>query len=290
MEMPDYRLTPRREGYSDQITSLNDLTYRVWQQYKASADDYGVMPDEPSMIRVGNRRLKRVSERVIRVCLDEIVGVALLHRFMHQQQAYLYSRDWQDHQKIRYPSETLWPPPPTDELAQCSDKTRALFEQRFVNTSEVVAQTFGKGAEPPARGGALNANATANAKDLDLDLDLRGESERGPVPGPLVVPPGRNIAVHGRVPLPASLLAEFVAKRGGDPVTAADEIRAWAGRVLDRFSADETIPGSADNFAFWRQKAAEELFGPAAPTTRQQRVSAANQATLQRALKRKADA
>jgi hypothetical protein len=161
--MPDYRLTPKREGYSDKVTSLDHLAYRVWQQYKASADDYGVMPDEPSVIRAGNRRLQREPEKAIRACLDQMLAIGLVHRFVDQNQPYVYSRVWQDHQKIRYPSETFYPVPPTEQLEECSDKTRVLFEQRFGKSSETDPEKLTNNNPPPTRAHSRNAIANANA-------------------------------------------------------------------------------------------------------------------------------
>lgn len=180
--MPDHRLTPKREGFSDKITALDHLAYRVWQQYKLSADDYGVMPDLAASIQAGNRRLAQEPVKAITAALAGFVDGGLLHRFVHQGQAYLYSRVWQTHQKVRYPSETFHPVPPAEELAQCDAKTRALFAQRCANGSETVLENSGTTSGPPTRACPGNANANADA----TASDVRGESERG-----LVLSPGQ---------------------------------------------------------------------------------------------------
>jgi hypothetical protein len=264
------------------LTALTHLAYRVWQQYKCSADDYGVMPDDPSAIKAGNRRLQQETERAIRASLDRLVALDILHRFIDQGQPYLYCRVWQTHQQVRYPSKTFYPLPPPEELAQCDDKTRAFFCERCGNISAKVPEDSRSISVPPTRARPRNPNPLPNPNPHSHSLELRGEPERG---GPLIAGPGRNVAVPGRVPLPGTLFGEFVAKLGGDEVSAADRVRAWANDVLGRYG-ESTIPGSADNFAFWRQRAAEELFGAAVPQTRQQRVSASNHALIQRALAR----
>jgi hypothetical protein len=180
--MPDHRLTPKREGFSDKITALDDLAYRIWQQYKLSADDYGVMPDLAASIMGGNRRLAKVQPRVIESKLQGFVECGLLHRFVHQGQGYLYSRVWQKHQKIRYPSETFHPAPPPEELAQCEKKTRELFAQRSANSSETESEDSKTISGPPTRACPGNANANADA----TNFEVRGESERG-----LVLSPGQ---------------------------------------------------------------------------------------------------
>jgi hypothetical protein len=181
--MPDHRLTPKREGFSDKITALDDLAYRIWQQYKLSADDYGVMPDLAASIMGGNRRLAKVQPRVIESKLQGFVDCGLLHRFVHQGQGYLYSRVWQKHQKIRYPSETFHPAPPPEELAQCEKKTRELFAQRFANSSETDSEDYVNVSPPPVCAHAGNANANA---DANANAEKRGEPERR-----LVLSPGQ---------------------------------------------------------------------------------------------------
>lgn len=184
--MPDHRLTPKREGFSDKITALDDLAYRIWQQYKLSADDYGVMPDLAASIMGGNRRLAKVQPRVIESKLQGFVDCGLLHRFVHQGQAYLYSRVWQTHQKVRYPSETFHPVPPPEELAQCDTKTRALFAQRFPNSSETESEDSRESSSPPTRAHSRNALANANAESFDGEP----ESEAQP-PRPAEMPVGQ---------------------------------------------------------------------------------------------------
>lgn len=177
--MPDFRLTPKREGFSDKITALDHLAYRVWQQYKLSADDYGVMPDLAASVQAGNRRLAQEPVKVITAALASFVECGLLHRFVHQGQGYLYSRVWQKHQKIRYPSETFHPAPPPEELARCEKKTRELFAQRFANSSETDPEDCDTVLPPPVCARAGNASANASAVN-------GGEPERG-----LVLSPGQ---------------------------------------------------------------------------------------------------
>lgn len=233
--MPDYRSIPKREGFSDKINALDHLAYRVWQQYKCSADDYGVMPDSVSAIKAGNRCLEEESERAIRRCLNAMLASGLVHRFKHQGQAYLYSRVWQTYQKVRYPSETIHPLPPPDELAHCDEKTLELFAQRLQNVPEKLPQDSGKSGEPlaesstnvyevvpkdsresvisPARGGAPNSNSLSHSESFS-----EGEPEReGGESPPSAPPPKPRDVPRGE----ANLLATTVIHEWNDRVRRA---------------------------------------------------------------------
>jgi hypothetical protein len=297
--MPDHRLTPKREGFSDKITALDDLAYRIWQQYKLSADDYGVMPDLAASIMGGNRRLAKVQPRVIESKLQGFVDSGLLHRFTHQGQAYLYSRVWQTHQKVRYPSETFHPVPPSEELAQCDAKTRALFTQRCANSSETVLEDSETISGPPTRACPGNANANADA----TASEARGESERG-----LVLSPGQLRAC-------VSSLVSLWNDRAVDPfVRVSDELQpqsrarveaalkahpdlAWWDARFGDVTASAFCRGGGDRgwvADFWWVLENVELVvsgryrdrAPAAPRTKIQAISKANQGVLDRALAR----
>jgi hypothetical protein len=172
--MPDDRLSHPRIGRSRKVSQLDHLEYRVWDQYRLSADDFGVMPDSASVIRGANIALERESEKRIQQALGKLVDVGLVHRFEHQDVNYLYSRNWQEHQKVRYPRGTHYPCPPPDELLRCDDKTLELFAKHSGNPSAVSLGSSGSLSVPPTRGDARNADANANA-----DAEKRGESERG---------------------------------------------------------------------------------------------------------------
>lgn len=264
--MPDHRLTPKREGFSDKITALDHLAYRVWQQYKLSADDYGVMPDSVSAIKAGNRCLDKEQDKAIRRCLDVMLTSGLVHRFEHQGQGYLYSRVWQKHQKVRYPSETFHPAPPPEELAQCDKKTRELFTQRFANSSETDSEESDSVSPPPVCARPGNANADANAS-----ADGRGESERGLVrsPGQLraavssVVSLWNSRAAEPFVRVSDSLVDKSV-RRVEDALRAHPELDWWELRVTDVMESAWCSGGGPSGWVadfWWMLDNAEEIAG-----------------------------
>lgn len=125
--MPDDRLLHPRLRMSAKVSSLTDFEYRVWTDYLLIADNFGVLPDSPVMLRAGNLALAARPESEIRHALDNLVTIGLLLRFTHQEQSYLCDPSWQDFQKIRYPKASYYPVPTADIFPKLSENTRALF-------------------------------------------------------------------------------------------------------------------------------------------------------------------
>jgi hypothetical protein len=199
----------RRQGTSAKLAQCDHLTYRVWTQYLLSSDDCGVMVDEAAKIRGDNLALLRESEEEIRKALDLLLSLGLVVRFEHQGQRYLCSLDWQDHQGVAYPRKRYLPVPPPDVLAQCSPKTRELFDKsskakegdgyRHTLTANGLSVRSSEGeseGEPPMRGGCLHGGSH------------------------------RSHASCGRVCVPDFLHTEFLTLIGGDEDKADLELRA----------------------------------------------------------------
>src|SRR5688572_4772864 len=115
--MPVDRLLHPRQLDSRKISELSHLDYRVWSTYILVADDFGVMPMEATKIQV-SRALAKERPRIIASSLTRIVAVEVVRQFEHQRQPFIWSPEWQFHQKIRYPrrEETHYPPPPEADL------------------------------------------------------------------------------------------------------------------------------------------------------------------------------
>lgn len=175
--MPVERLSHPSDGTSRKLCALTDFEFRVWSQYKLSANDFGVMAYTPSPLMAENKALDERGP-AIRKALARIVGLGLLLVFDHQGDPYLCSPVWQDFQQIRYPRSTHLPLPTGDVLARCSPATRDLFaslrRKVYGNVSEKVQEESGSVSESPAREQARNANA-----DPVADPD-QGEREREP--------------------------------------------------------------------------------------------------------------
>lgn len=131
--MAENRFLHPRLGHSFKVSALSDFEFRVWVQYLLSADDYGVMPMSPALLRGANQALAGRPDDAILGALDTIVAAQLVTKFTHQHYGYLATALWQDFQKIAHPRHTYYPLPPADVLATFSVKTRQLFKKHSGN-------------------------------------------------------------------------------------------------------------------------------------------------------------
>lgn len=125
--MPADRLFHPRLGQSQKVSLLTDLEFRVWVQYVLSADDFGVMRAHPSTLQANNRHLENRPSKAILRCLETLITSELVYPFVCQGTRYIYQRDWQDFQRVSWPSATMNPAPPADEIEKCTSSTRRLF-------------------------------------------------------------------------------------------------------------------------------------------------------------------
>lgn len=123
--MPADRLLHPRCGKSLKVSMLTDLEYRVWTQYLLSADDFGVMPMSTTKLKADNHHLERRPVKQLQRCLEALVACGLIAKFEHQGRAFVYQCDWQDWQKVTWPSRTDNPHP--SDSAPMSAWTRLLF-------------------------------------------------------------------------------------------------------------------------------------------------------------------
>lgn len=125
--MPDDRFFHKRAGHSDKVNSLTDFEELIWRYYVLSADDFGLMKLGPDQIRADNERAARKPLKAVASALDRVVAVGLVHRYEHQGRVYIYSRNWQEYQKVDYPREAQCPCPPPEEIDTCLIATQMLF-------------------------------------------------------------------------------------------------------------------------------------------------------------------
>jgi hypothetical protein len=125
--MPDDRFIHRRLGHSDKVSALSDFEFRVWTQFILSSDDFGVMRLSATTVQADNDAFAAKGAKMVQRALDRLAIVGLIRTFQHQNRTYCYQHDWQDWQKVRYPSKTIHPCPPADALAECSRDTQWLF-------------------------------------------------------------------------------------------------------------------------------------------------------------------
>lgn len=125
--MPGQRMSHPEQSASRKVTALSDFEYRVWEQTKLSADDFGVMPYTSTLLRAENVRLRRATEKQVFDALSRLVSLELLHVFEHQGESYVCAPQWQKWQQIRFPRKTARPQPPADVLVKCEPLTVELF-------------------------------------------------------------------------------------------------------------------------------------------------------------------
>lgn len=121
------RLYHKRETGERRIVRLDDTTFRVWFQFRQSADDYGVMRRSALPIMTNDPNLGARPTTEIEAALERLIDGGILIPFTDDGSPWVCQPDWQDIQKVRHPSQTVNPCPPGEVLEQCSEATVELF-------------------------------------------------------------------------------------------------------------------------------------------------------------------
>lgn len=127
--MPDYRKLHNGHGNSLKLSKLTDYEFRVWNQYRATADDFGVCPFLPAKLQGDNRRLATHPPAKVLKAMKRLIEVELVVPFDHQGQTFICSLNWQDKEDIKYPRKSLNPLPTFEVFLLCSTFTRNLFQK-----------------------------------------------------------------------------------------------------------------------------------------------------------------
>lgn len=201
--MPADRLLHPRAGHSQKVTSLSGDEYRVWTQYLLSADDFGVMRLSSVPLRADNDFLEILSDKLVERMLLRVIEVGLARRFQHQGKSYVYQHDWQDYQKVKWPTRTINPAPPEEQLADCSDRTRLLFS----------VHPGGSGAKVPRH---LDEAAAPEPGSRVSERDVEGLLARAL---PSVLGPGTQVKTQVRL---GNSYADIVATLADDAVVVVE--------------------------------------------------------------------
>lgn len=256
--MSDDRIVSRRESGGARIRQLNDFEYRVWSQYRLSADDFGVMVASASVLRGDNPYLDGKPFKKVQQALERILAVGLIYPFVMQDLRYVWQLDWQDWQKIRYPRRTTEPKPIAAILNLASEATQKLFSLHPGGLTKHSGNDSGK-FPPPAGAGAQETHTLTQTHTLSSGS---GSSEGGV--GETAVahwtpPIGSLDRVHRQhawcspregLCVPMFLHREFIGKLGGLP-SADMELRAWYPAVVAKY---EGVPVGDDALDFWRNE------------------------------------
>lgn len=288
--MAGQRMLHPEQSTSRKVTALSDFEYRVWEQTKLSADDFGVLPYDALTLRAENSRLKkRATERQVVEALETLVRLHLLLTFEHQGEMYACAPVWQTWQQVRYPRKTSRPKPPAAVLALCDEATVYLFSihpggcalpaKKKQRDSGEISKSLQSESEATVKSSAVcgaevpaNANAHANAHGFEVVLPEGGPGEtaapsrrdsvadRARAVG--IVSPGQWDRQHGShahradfcgwVCLPQAVHSEFVNRVVGAGSSLAEaEASVHAWELDVKARWAGQIPGE-DSFKFWR--------------------------------------
>jgi hypothetical protein len=175
---------------SQKVSALSDFEHRVWTQYILSADDFGVMPASAFVLQADNAALATRPTRKVQAALETVISVGLVLVFTHQGTRYVWQKDWQDWQEIRWPRRTSRP------LPIVQGEATAATQKLFGEHSKKLTQNFGETTEKlTSRAQARNPNPNPDPNPNSHSEDLVSESEEIPTGDPPVWNPnGRGMA------------------------------------------------------------------------------------------------
>lgn len=168
--MPANRMLHKRALAGERTNALTHLEWRVWTVYEMAADDFGVMRCHEEAWITAHPCLGKEKPRALRAAIERVVNSTLIGRFTASNGlAYVYQRDWQDWQRIEWPSMTTLPKVPDGFLESCSELTRRLFTvwpggQRIKtkNTSDLPSDLPSQNGSESGSGLPLRANTNTH--------------------------------------------------------------------------------------------------------------------------------
>lgn len=205
--MPADRLIHPKLGHSEKVSHLSDFEFRVWIQYVLSADDFGVVRGSAVTLQADNDAIACRAPKAVQKAIDHIVSKGLVKTFKHQGWMYLCQPDWQDFQKVTYPSRTINPKPPADVLNGFTDATKYLFTIH-PGARKLPARTSGATTEE------LPKNSGATTEELS--------SSHARLPAKRLTANGTRLVANGSE---------------GGPGETDPPVDAWARELVTRYPA-----------------------------------------------------
>lgn len=151
--MPSYRLLHTNYRTGRRSRQLTELELITWIAYQQSADDFGVCPYSAKKLQGDDPWLGRRPTKMVQRCLETLIRVELVSTFDDDGIPYLYDPEWQDWQRIKWPSATTYPIIPDPLLEKCSTKTKELFSLHArARDANAKADANASGSEGDARG------------------------------------------------------------------------------------------------------------------------------------------
>ena len=209
--MPADRLFHARLGHSAKVSGLTDLEYRVWTTYVLAADDFGVMRADVVAFQAAHDALAARPAAALARAVERLAEAGLVASFRHQGARYLYQRDWQDFQRVRFPARTMHPLPAEaavstrtrhlwsihpggrklpalpkqsgsapEEVAEHSGSSSGLLPERSGSTAEPLGER--SRTTPEVLPSRARSHGTANGQRLTADREEGGAGGEGPLP------------------------------------------------------------------------------------------------------------
>ena len=175
--MPDDRLFHKRLGHSEKVNKLTDFEDRVWRAYVLSADDFGVMRFSAVTLQADHDYLLSRPVKAVQRALERVKDTGLIVTFEHQGHAYCAQQDWQQHQHVKHPRQTINPKPPDELLATFSPLTRALFQYWPGKKKEILPEDSGNSSSTVIDLARARPREMANANGIRLPAKANGTPE-----------------------------------------------------------------------------------------------------------------
>jgi hypothetical protein len=213
---------------SETIASLDPHARLTFVGLWTHADDTGRALDNPRLIKAAVWPLDdEIGVKAISAHLDAFEGTGLICRYETDGKRYLHITHWDEHQRIKNPSEPRFP--------ECTRTSHGGLPPEGSRATPDLPQGF-----PASR-----ARAEQGAGSREQGYAFGGRAERDHPKPPLAVVPAEP------APTAQTFVAEFVTKlrARGSPVAASDKgqaARQYAALLRDGFTSEQIRDGTDD--------------------------------------------